>query len=204
MSAPANELARHSKLRSDAETRLKEGSAPPTIGWSVGVNALTLLHELASTPASAIDALKLLHELQVHQVELDLQHEQIESNQRELVDDLAGLQRLYENAPVAYLNLSLQRDILDCNLAGAKLFEISQAELRGRGIDNLLAPACRPDFLQLLKRLRSDGTRASCEVQLNSARPSGKIQVVACAAPGGRSFLVVFVDLPARRQGNSL
>ncbi|HEU4779188.1 MAG TPA: PAS domain-containing protein [Steroidobacteraceae bacterium] len=199
MPATPNEPAKHSKLRSDAETRLKDGSAPPTTGWSVGVNALGLLHKLASSPASAIDALKLLHELQVHQVELDLQHEQIEANQRELVDDLACFQRLYENAPVAYVNLSPQRDILDCNIAGAQLFEVTPDELRGRDIDSLLAPASRPVFLQLLKRLRSDGTSASCEVQLNIAYGSAKFQVVACAAAGGHSFLVVFVDLPAPR-----
>ena len=193
------EAGKHSKLRSDAETRLKDGAAPPTSGWSVGVNALNLLHKLASNPASAIDALKLLHELQVHQVELDLQHEQIETNQRELAEDLAVFHRLYETAPVAYLNLSPQHDILECNVAGAQLFEMSQDELRGRDIDSLLAPPSRPVFLLLLKRLRADGTSATCEVQLNIAHHSAKFHVVACAAPGGRSYQVVFIDPPARR-----
>ncbi|MEO8018991.1 MAG: PAS domain-containing protein [Pseudomonadota bacterium] len=199
MSAQSSGLAKHSRLRIDAEARLKEGVAPPTAGWSVGVNALSLLHKLASTPESAIDALKLLHELQVHQVELDLQHEQIETTQRELLEDLATFQRLYEHAPVAYLNLSPQHDILECNLAGAQLFEVSQDELRGRDIDSLLAPASRPVLVQLLKRLRSDGTSASCEVQINIKYGSAKFQLLACAASGGRSFLVVLVDLPARR-----
>ena len=40
------------KLRHDAETRLKESAAPATIGWVVGANALSLLYELASNPAS--------------------------------------------------------------------------------------------------------------------------------------------------------
>ncbi|MEO8063767.1 MAG: PAS domain-containing protein [Pseudomonadota bacterium] len=199
MSTPRTELPELPKLRRDAEKRLEEGSAPPTTGWSVGIDALSLLHKLASSPVSAVEALKLLHELQVHQVELDMQHEQIEANQREMVDDLAGFQRLFQYAPVAYLNLSLQRDILECNVAGAQLFEISQEKLRGQGIDELLAPASRSVFLQLLKRLRSDGTHASCEVQLNIAYRSARFQVVASAAPGGRSYLVVFVDLPPRR-----
>jgi len=199
MSAQSTGRAKHSKLRSEAETRLKEGSAPPTAGWSVGLNALSLLHRLASSPESAIDALKLLHELQVHQVELDMQQEQIETHQRELLDELAGFQRLYENAPVAYLNLNVERDILECNIAAAQLFELSQEELRGRSIDTLLGAASRPVFLQLLKRLRADGRSASCEVQLNIADFSARFQVVGCAAPGSRSFLIVFVDLPARK-----
>ena len=66
------------QLRVDAEDRLEHGTAPPTRGWPTGSEALRLLHSLASAPASASEALKLLHELQVHQVELDLQREQME------------------------------------------------------------------------------------------------------------------------------
>lgn len=75
-------------LRQRAEGRLEEGMAPATLGWSTGTGALTLLHRLAGDPASAGDALKLLHELQVHQVELDLQHEQMEQQLLELGEAL--------------------------------------------------------------------------------------------------------------------
>ncbi len=102
MSIPSPESMEQARLRERAEARLKAGSAPPTRGWPTGVGTLQLLHELASTPESAVDALKLLHELQVHQVELDLQHEQIEITQRELAEDLARYQALYELAPLAY------------------------------------------------------------------------------------------------------
>jgi PAS domain S-box-containing protein len=187
------------ELRRDAENRLRDGSAPPSAGWSVGVNALGMLHDLASRPESAIDALKLLHELQVYQVELDLQHEQIESSHRDLVDDLTRYRALYECAPVAYLNVSLQRDILECNIAGARLFDSEEDALRGRSLDTLVAPANRPALLQLLNRLRADGISGSCEVQLSTGYGSHKMQVIASSAVGGQSFMVAFVDLPARR-----
>jgi len=189
------EPAKLSNLRRDAETRLKDGSAPATTGWSVGVNTLSLLHKLASTPESAIDALKLLHELQVHQVELDLQHEQIETTQREIAEDLAHYQGLYEYAPVGYLNVSLQRDILECNFAGASLFGIAQDEMRGCKFESFLAPASRPAFLLLLKRLRVDGPSESCEVQAGAGKGSRKLQVLARLTPGGRSFMVVLLDI---------
>jgi PAS domain S-box-containing protein len=182
------------KLRHDAETRLKEGSAPPT-GWSVGVNALTLLHKLASTPSSAIDALKLLHELQVHQVELDLQHEQMESTQRELAEDLAHFRRLYERAPVGYINVGPQSDIFECNEAAATLFGKSRDDILGRNFDAFLAPASRPMLLQLLKRLRADGASESCQVQLSTGKTVRKLLVVASLPPGGRSFLLVLLEV---------
>ena len=198
MSIPSTELTKISKLRRDAESLLKEGSAPAT-GFPVGANALSLLYELASKPASATDALKLLHEMQVHQVELDLQLEQIETTRRELIEDVARYEELYEHAPVAYLSLSSQHVIVECNIAAASLFEVAQDELRGRAIDKFLSPASRPALQQLLKRLRPDGARESCAVQIKTARKgSCKRHVLASVAPGGRSFLVILVDLIER------
>src|SRR4029453_4170433 len=137
MSAPHIDLTEAAKLRLNAEARLEAGSAPPTNGWSVGVNALGLLHKLASSPENAVDALKLLHELQVHQVELDLQTEQMESTQRELAEELARYRGLYEYAPVGYLNISAQRDIVECNIAAARLLGTGQEALRGFNLDAL-------------------------------------------------------------------
>ena len=186
------------KLRLDAETRLKQGSAPPTTGWSVGVNTLSLLHKLASTPESAIDALKLLHELQVHQVELDLQHEQMEATQRELAEDLAHFRRLYESAPVGYLSLGAQRDIVEFNDAAAALFGKNQDEVLGRKFDDFLAPASRPMLLQLLTRLRADGASESCQVQMGMGGAARQLLLLASLPPGGRSYLVVLLDLAER------
>lgn len=199
MSVTKAEFAPLSRLRREAEVRLKEGSAPTTAGWSVGVNALTLLHELASQPASAVDALKLLHELQVHQVELDLQHEQIETSHRDLVNDMSYYRGLFECAPVAYLNLNPQRDILECNIAAAKLFGAEQEKLRGRSIDGFLAPGSRTDLAHLMKRLRPDGASESCEVQLKAAPGSKRFQVLASTNSVDESILIVLVELSERR-----
>jgi PAS domain S-box-containing protein len=158
-----------------------------------------MLYKLASRPETALEALKLLHELQVYQIELDLQHEQTETTHRELVEELAHYRELYEGAPTAYLTLNAVGDILECNLSGAALFEVSQEELQGRNIDTLLAPSSQPALLQLLRRLRPHGGAGSCEVELRSRYGAHKIQAVGSAASGGDSFAVVFVDLPARR-----
>jgi PAS domain S-box-containing protein len=192
MIKPTAESNQHSKLRVDAEARLKEGSAPPTKGWPTGASALSLLHKLASTPASATDALKLLHELQVHQVELDLQHEQMEITQRELAEELARYKGLYEFAPAGYFCVGHQGDIIEGNLAGAALFGVGQDELYGRRIDSLLTPDSRPVFLEMLRRLRHSGSRDGCVVQTgDEGNATRRIQVTASVIPGGGSFLMV-------------
>lgn len=200
MSVPSLESTKQSKLRLNAETRLKEGSAPPAGGWPAGVSALNLLHKLASAPDSADDALKLLHELQVHQVELDLQHEQMELTQRELTEDRARYHAFYEFAPVAYLGVGLGGDILEGNVAAAGLLGMAQDELRGRRIDVLLTPESRPPLIALLKRLRADGPSDFCEVQLSSANRPLPLQLMASVAPDGGSFLIVLVGASDRGQ----
>jgi PAS domain S-box-containing protein len=186
------------QLRRDAEMRLKEGTAPPTKGWPTGTNTLTLLYTLASSPESAADALKLLHELQVHQVELDLQHEQAESSRRETAEDLARYKALYEAAPAGYFNVDSAGHILEGNVAGADLFGLGLADLSGRRLESLLAPASRPVLRELLQALREGVSGGSRDVQSGDGRGARMLRVVAGAAPDGASFLLVFAPLSDR------
>jgi PAS domain S-box-containing protein len=195
--APAETNA-SARLRLEAEARLKEGSAPRA--WSTGANALSLLYTLASSPASADDALKLLHELQVHQVELDLQQEQLEATRRETAEDLARYKALYEAAPAGYFNVDSAGHILEGNVAGAELFGLGLADLGGRGLDSLLAPASRPVLRELLQELREGVSGASRDVQSGDVRGARTLRVVASAAPGGASFLLVVVPLSDRNR----
>ena len=197
MSKPLGEFNKHSKLRVDAETRLKEGSAPPTKGAPISAGALNLLHKLASTPTSAHEAVKFLHELQVHQVELDLQHEQMETTLRQLAGDLAHYKGLFELAPSGYFIVGRDGKIIEGNLAGAGLFGLRQDELRGRRIDSFLAPDSRPILLELLESLREGGSRDdACEVQSGGGTTAPRLyHTVASVTPSGDSLLMVFVEI---------
>ncbi len=197
MSTLPAETNAHVQLRLDAEMRLKQGTAPPTKGWPTGVNTLSLLYTLASSPASAEDALKLLHELQVHQVELDLQHEQVEATRREVAEDLARYKGLYDAAPAGYFNIDAAGHILEGNVAGAELLGLGLADLNGRRLESLLAPASRPVLLELLHELRDGVSRAARDVQTGGPR-ARSLRVVASAAPDGATFLLVFVPLTER------
>ena len=203
MSTLADEKSRsnpHVRLRVEAEDRLEEGTAPPTKGWPTAANALSLLYTLASSPDSAQDALKLLHELQVHQVELDLQHEQVEAARREMAEDLARYKALYEGAPAGYFIVDSAGHILEGNRAGAESFGLELGTLSGRRLESLLAPASRPVLLEVLQGLREGVSGASRDVQARNDRGARKLRVVAAAAPDGASFLLVLVPLSDRNR----
>lgn len=195
MSIPPAEPNARPGLRLDAEARLKEGSAPSAKVWSTGANALSLLYTLASSPESADDALKLLHELQVHQVELDLLHEQVDSTQRELAEELARYKGFYDSAPVGYLNVDGEGHILESNVAGARLFGVTLGELHGRRLESLLAPGSRPGLLELLRELRDGASGLSRDVTCGVGAQGIPLRLMASVAPHAGTFLLVVVPM---------
>lgn len=156
MSNPTAEPGTRTTLRQQAQQQLVAGIAPASRGWGVSVEALALLHRLASSPGSADDALKLLHELQVHQVELDLQQAQIETNEQELGDEAARYRALFERAPVAHFVLDAGGRITQSNRAGAALLGLRSSELCGRRFDEFLSADSQLPLAALLRDARTD------------------------------------------------
>lgn len=182
------------KLRQGAEERLKSGTAPITRGWPTGVQALTLLHGLSSSPDSASDALKYLHELQVHQVELDLQAEQADLDRQQLAEDLTNYTALFDLAPFAYLTLDPDGRVIAANcIAVDTLAEaLGQGkEVAGRRIEDLLAPESRAAIQDMLTAVREGEGRQSCAVQFK--RGGASTTAVATKTPGGGQVLVALV-----------
>jgi PAS domain-containing protein len=191
MTDSTDDSGRHARLRQDAQRRLKAGTAPTMQGWGVSVETLALLHRLASTTDGAGDALKLLHELQVHQVELDLQHAQLEANERELASTVARYRAMYELAPFAYYVVSTDGKVLEANLAGASLLGVGRDEVSGRPIDRFIAPESREQFALLLQALREGAANAACEVIPGQAESEARRwRVSASAAPLSDAILM--------------
>lgn len=190
MATPPTETSIYLQLRNAAEARLKAGTAAAS-NWSLGLDALQLLHKLSGDPDTAADAIKLLHELQVHQVELDLQHEEMRGNEQRIIDDCAHYTELYEFAPFGYFLVDFQGEIIKNNRAGAELFGVTQGELTGARIDRFLTAESRFALLGLLKKLGADDATLTCEVTVDGeANRARVLRVVAKAAPDKCSVLL--------------
>jgi PAS domain S-box-containing protein len=197
MSIDTANLNAAAPLRHVAEARLKDGIPPPVHGeWTAGVDALNVLHNLAGSPQSAGDALKLLHELQVHQVELSMQHEQMEQSRAEVAETLERYVERFDFAPVGYFTVEPDGRIVEGNLAGADLFAVDRAELPGRSIESLVAADSRTALRAVLERLRKNGPAETCEVYSEPAgRPRRLLQVAGKAAPRTRFLYVTFTSI---------
>ncbi|MEX2131812.1 MAG: PAS domain-containing protein [Pseudohongiellaceae bacterium] len=160
---PKQEIAR---LRLEAQDRLKNGTAAHSQIYTPSVEALRVLYELACTPDTAGDGLKLLHELQTFQVELDMQHEQLLTNERESSRDLDCYRILYDMVPCACFILSPNGCITDCNMAGARLFGIARDELCGRQLNSLVTQTCQPLLGAALERMQSGSEDTALDATL--------------------------------------
>lgn len=182
-------------LRLDAEIRLREGTAPASDRVLSG-ETLALLVRLASSPETADESLKLLHELQVHQVELDLQQLQIEANERETARALARYKAIFDFAPAGYLLADQSGRVIEGNLAIAQLLGVSREQLPGLPITELLTQTSQPVISRLLADMRQGAVDVGCIVCAENAG-SQPLHIAARFAPGRQEILMVVSPGPA-------
>jgi PAS domain-containing protein len=108
------------RVRAAAQRRL-EAAAQDHGRTALAGEALTTLHALAIDPARQGDALALLHELRVHQDEIELQHEELEHTRRAAEREREDALRAFEAVPVALVGLSRQGRVLQGNAAAVAL-----------------------------------------------------------------------------------
>lgn len=106
--------------------------------------ALRVLFDLASSPATAHNALALLHELQVHQVELDLQTEELLHARNELESICARQNQLLDASPSAQLVLDASGCLVACNARTLQCLQLTQHQVLGKRLDVWLDAADQP------------------------------------------------------------
>ncbi len=112
------------------------------------------------------DIKKLIHELDVHQIELDMQNDELRKAQAEIELSRAKYVDLYDFAPVGYFTLTATGRIEEVNLTGAKLLGVERTNLVNRDFRRFIAP----EFMSLfeshrLEVLASDSVQ-KCELKL--------------------------------------
>jgi len=112
------------------------------------------------------DVLELIHELEVHQVELELQNEELRRSQSELEGSRKKYFDLYDLAPIAYVTLDQNGLIREINLTGAELLGTERRRLNGRRFARFVAQSSQDDFHRLCRRLFESAGREEIELRL--------------------------------------
>lgn len=110
--------------------------------------------------------LKMLHELQVHQIELEMQNETLRQTQLQLLAMKARYFDLYDLAPISYCTVNEVGIILEANLAAAELLGVARGKLVGQRISRYISNAFQDTYYLSRKLLMSTGERQSCELHM--------------------------------------
>lgn len=142
------------------------------------------------------DTHRLIHELHVHQIELEMQNEQLQQAQSELEKGLTRYTDLYEFAPVGYLTLDRSGVIGKVNLTGARLLRLERMHWIGRRLSLLFAVEVRSAFDAFLTKAFETQSRTIHELTLTrqGAEPMD-VELTANASADGNECLVVVADI---------
>lgn len=154
-------------LRDRAASRLI-GPAGTKDAGARAVDALSVLHALASSPETASKALTLLHELQVYQVELDLQAQELQDSRVELESALRRQIELYDYQPVGCFTVDARLLLLELNQTGAGMLGIERDEACGLSLGAFFSTDSERRFIAALSNMDADTQRTSCRLELSS------------------------------------
>ena len=195
MSIERKETPSTGSLRLRALARLT-GNSNPGDARANSSAALAVLHDLASSPKTAADSLKLLHELQVHQVELDLQEEELRRSVAELEAALYRQVQLYDFAPAGCFTVNRSTALCELNRAGARLLGLDRDAVLGRVLDSFLEPDSSRALHAALTRVAEGAEGEGCELRFTAR--DGVSQTAHASVgpdPSGQRFLIACVPV---------
>jgi PAS domain S-box-containing protein len=149
---------------------------------------------------------RILHELRVHQIELEMQNEELRRVQAALEAERARYFHIFDLAPVGYVTLDAEGLIVEANLTAANLLGIEQRQLTGKTLSHFILRDDQDIYYQLRRQLANSGRTQTCEVRMGkTADTAFWVHLSATAVPdpdGGPACRVVLSDISERKQAD--
>jgi len=151
--------------------------------------------EIASLSPEEIG--KILHELRVHQIELEMQNEELRTAQAEIEEMRARYFDLYDLAPVGYITVSEKGLILEANLTAVSQLGVNRGELPKRPLTRFILKEDQDIYYLHRKELFESGEPQLCELRL--AGPDGvafwaRLQATFAKGPDGEPLCRVAIS----------
>jgi len=181
-----NRLSAAAELRRQAEQQLRANTAA------------------LPNPPTETDTQRLLHELQVHQIELEMQNAELHQTRDKLDKALANYTDLYDFAPVGYFTLDRKGVVAAANFTGATILGVERGRLIGRRFGQFVDARDRPVFTALLDTVFTRQGKDACQVTLTTEENSPifvHIEAAICGA--GKECRVAVIDISARKQAEA-
>src|SRR5574340_1130225 len=149
-------------------------------------------------PASA-DMQRLLQELQIHQIELEMQNEELTRARGEAEAERERYADLYDFAPVGYFTMDRDGLIRRANFAGARLLGLERSRLLNRRFGDFLSPVDGAPFDLFLEKVFKNRGKESCDLSLDGKGLQGShVHIEAAAVKGKEECRAAVVDVTER------
>nr|WP_321498117.1 ATP-binding protein [uncultured Methanolobus sp.] len=112
------------------------------------------------------DIKKMLHELRIHQIELEMQNEELRRVQTELAATQERYFDLYDLAPVGYLTINENGIVLETNLTAAKMLGVVRSALVRQPITRFILKSDQDIYYKYCKQLFMTADPQVCELQM--------------------------------------
>ena len=173
-------------LRQKAEEHLQKKGAGKTSTLNFQPNSIQC----------EADTMKLLHELEVHQIELEMQNEEL----RLAVNKAATATALYDFAPAGYYTLSRDGTINQLNLSGAALLQKDRSDLVDGNFRLFITQDTLLGFHDFFVKVFDTSFKQSCEMRLIiKGNPSNYLHLEGIVSEDGQNCLLTAVDITDRK-----
>ncbi|MBS4030690.1 MAG: PAS domain S-box protein [Clostridiales bacterium] len=175
------------ELRREAEKRLK-------ISKQKGTSL--------ATPA---ELQRLVHELEVHQIELEMQNEELQQVRSELVSYLKQYTDLYDFAPVGYITLNRSGFIQHINLTGSRMLGVERTRLVNQPFGRFVIADSRPAYTAFLAEVFISQPQVTFDIGLKKeGHGTFFVRVDASVSGDGQECRVALMDISAKKQAEEL
>jgi PAS domain S-box-containing protein len=184
MNAKKDHLTEDEARRQKAETQIKRGSTKTGL------------------PTSEADTLKLIHELEVHQIELEMQNEELQLAKKK-VEELAKEKyiELYDYSPTGYLSISKNGKILELNHAAAEILGKERLKVINNQFTLFLSDNSLIEFNLFLDRVFATSKKESCDIiiEVDGLKPIN-VDIEGNISPDGKFCLITMFNITERKQ----
>ena len=157
---------------------------------------LTEMQKEKSIPALEVDTKKLLHEIMVHQIELEMQNEELQQSYGTAEMALKKYTMLYDFAPMGYFTLNKEAGICDLNFTGADLLGAKRFSLVNSNFRQFVSTESINTFNAFFKKIYSVNSKESCEIILAfENNPLCRVYIEGIVTGNERECLLSAVDI---------
>jgi PAS domain S-box-containing protein len=140
--------------------------------WAERASRLETVRPADLTRISEEDAVKLIRELQISQVEVRMQNEELQRVQEELKESRDKYSDLYDLAPVGYFSLSEDSLVLEVNQTAARMLGRAKEDLIGKPFSAHVPKEEYATYYGHLRDVLGTRTRQTCELELERSSSS--------------------------------